>query len=154
MQKNISRLAFQFFLDLAQRCCIRAARVEQSDVAMSAHVHVLPAINFHQDIAQIARLRGGKECGDDFLHRQLVRAGENETRRALFQKELLQRRQFLQDRFLNRGRQFAQKTFEPLDDVEEKRLIHRRGFPSPLRFFGANARRGRGARLGKRFQSC
>jgi hypothetical protein len=35
------------------------------------------------------------------------------------QKQFLERCEFAEDGFLNGGWQLAQKTFEPLDDVEE-----------------------------------
>jgi hypothetical protein len=37
----------------------------------------------------------------------------------LLQKQFFERRQFAEDWFLNGGGQLAQKSFEPLDDVEE-----------------------------------
>ena len=139
VKENICRLALQLFFDLAHRVRVRAARVQQRHAAVTADVSVLPAINFHQDIAQIAGLSGREERRDHFLDWQLMRTGQHKPWRALLQEKLLERSQLVQHRLLNRGRQLPEEAFEPLDDVKKKRLVHTRS-PSQLRSFGTIAR--------------
>ena len=112
---------------------------------MSADADILPTKNLHQNVAHVARLRGGEQRRDHFLHRQAMRTGQHEARRPLLQKELLQRRKLVQDGILNRCRQLMQKAFQPLDDVKKERLIHTRS-SSQLRSFHSNARALRRAR--------
>ena len=104
---------------------VRAARIEQSEIVPRPPSSIgVPAKKLHQHIARLGGRRPGEERRDNFLERKSVRAGQDEPRRALLQKQFLQRRQLVQDRLLDRLRQFAQKTFEALDDVEKGGPIH------------------------------
>ena len=79
----------------------------------------MPAKNFHQNIAILVRWKS-KHRRQNFLQRNFARAGQNESRRSLLQKKFLQRRQLVQDRFLDSGRQFAEKSLELFDDVKKQ----------------------------------
>ena len=124
VKKNVGRLGLQLVLDFWNLRGLRAARVEQGDRAVTAEIDCLPAKKFHQNVARF-RGRGPAEEGrNDFLNREFVRAGQDEARRPLLQKQLLQRSQLVQHRLLNRGWKPAEKAFEPFDDVEERGAIH------------------------------
>jgi len=112
-------LTFEFLLNPGRGRLIRTAGIENRDDAFLSEVHILPAIKCNQSIAHLSGLGRGEECSHNFLERCLVRAGEKKPRLPLLQKQFLKRCEFAEDWFLNSGWQLAQKTFEPLDDVEE-----------------------------------
>src|SRR4051812_14640947 len=85
---------------------------------------MVPAKNLHQDFAILFR-RKTENYRQNLLQRNFARPEQDETGRSLLQEKFLQWRQFVQDRFLNGRRQFAQKSLELFDDVKKQRLIHR-----------------------------
>ncbi len=120
MKENVGRLSLQLSVDVRNLRGVRAARVEKGDGPVAAKFDCLPAKKFHEHVARFRGRRPGEEGRDDFLDREFVRTGQDEARRPLLQKQLLQRSQLVQNRLLNRGRKPAEKAFEPFDDVEKR----------------------------------
>ena len=65
---------------------VRPARVEEQNRAAAAECDRVPAKKFHQDVVRLDWLRPVEKRRDDFLERQPVRAGQDETGRALLQE--------------------------------------------------------------------
>ena len=86
MQKNIGRLVLQFLFDCRQGVRVRPARVEEQNRAAAAECDRVPAKKFHQDVVRLHRRRPFEKRRDDFLERQSICAGQNETGRALLQE--------------------------------------------------------------------
>src|SRR5436190_5438673 len=124
MNENIGWLANQLVPDVRNVPGLGPPGVEQVDGAVTAQIDRLPAEQFHQDIARLSGRAPAEQGGDDFVDGKLVRSGENETRRPLLEKQLLERSELLQDRLLDRGRELAEKALEPFDDMEERRPDH------------------------------
>src|SRR5205809_4366022 len=115
MNENVGWLANQLFPDIGNVPGVGSAGVEQVNGPVTAEVDRLPTEKFHQNIAGLARGVPAEQGSDDFVDGEFVRSGENETRRPLLEKQLLERSELLQNRLLDRGRELAEKAFEPLD---------------------------------------
>src|SRR5207247_6074614 len=124
VQQKIRRLRLQFFVDLRKRFAVGPTRIEEGNGPTAAKFHGVPAKKLHQDFARLGRRRPREKRCYDLLERPRVGAGDDKARRALLQKQFLERRQLVQDRPVNRLWQFAEEPFESLDDVEQARAVH------------------------------
>ena len=141
VQENVGRCALQLFLDLAQRAASAPRASSRAIVPVSADVDVLPAKNFHQDIAQIAGDAVAKRAATTSCTDILCEPVRTKRGGALFQEKFLQRRELVQDRLLDRRPAAFRGNLRAARRCEERAADSYAQAHHNLRFFRANARR-------------
>ncbi len=129
-QKQVGRLGHQCGLGrIGHRHARRGStRVEQAQDAASEMGKILPpgggrhgaGIVIGRRLREVWSHRRGKDGVEQSRRTGRRVAREHETRRALAQKQVLQRHDLLEDRLLQGTRQFANKAFQPLEETEER----------------------------------
>src|SRR5437667_4449610 len=91
---------------------------------MPGYVPVDPPMHRHHGNVHLLLNAGNKEGVDELLHWHFARSNEEESWRPLFQEQFFERRQLVENRFPDFGRQPACKAFEPFSDMKKGCLIH------------------------------
>ena len=100
------------------------AGVQQTQHAAVGVGKFLPAGRNGRDVGRVPLRERSDRRGEDRVEQPRAAgswvAGENDPRRALAQKKVLQRSYLLQDRLLQRPRQFAHEALQLFKNVEER----------------------------------